>query len=455
MPTLKLNKGLSFIAPWAPLVFFCFIGESLASTHGHYNFIQILEFVFFFGLYLARIETPSKVRSGWLVVTLFFMAQLFKRPGLIYVEDAFAYARLNHVLTLQAGLAMAMTVLWIWRRNFQGMGEKIIAVLQIAFCVASVAAHILVLKTSPNPTIDAYSTTTRAVDFALAGVNPYAQTYPDIYQGRMGYSPTFGYWPGLLYWLIPFRYLGGDIRFGYVAALVGIVLLIYSWGRRHNLPLIHTGGFAVLWLSFPVTLFVLEQSWIDVLLCFQILAFFYLIDAKKWLGAGCVLGWCAATKQYGVIVALLACAAPFLWRQKKEGLALSLSTVGSFGIFFLPSALYDWPAFHASTIQALAQMQMRADSFSLPALFLNSFGIQLEGMVTLIAAMAGLIFALLYLRKKSGEQGLTRALVIFFAITFLFGKQAFCNYYYFLAFLILTQLMVDLGREPSRSVVRN
>src|SRR5206468_2446537 len=97
------------------------------------------------------------------------------------------------------------TARWLWPLFFVAI-------------VTQLGLRALTIKVSPAPSIDVYTNITLAIDYFLAGKNPYSQPYPDIYAGHGLAPPIFPYWPGLLYFVTPFRALFGDYRYAFLAS---------------------------------------------------------------------------------------------------------------------------------------------------------------------------------------------------------------------------------------------
>ena len=301
-------------------------------------------------------------------------------------------------------------------------------------------AKILVLHVSPAPHIDVFFVNNMAADFALQGKNPYTQIYPDIYNGAYAYLPSFVYGPPYLWWSIPFRWIFGDVRYGHVAAefmtLIGLILFFKK--RTNEKSLIYSLG--ILWLAFPVSLFVLEQSWIDpVIIMFYVWLLYFLANEKYGISA-VIAALLAATKPYSLLVPFLT----FIYLFKIQGGVTALKWSAICGIVFLlilaPFLLDDASGFYKTTIQWMLNAPLRTDSLSLPSLWANVTRQAVPGwLLTLIYLFAlGATAQWLFKNPSRDIRMWIYSLIILYGAIFLFGKQAFCNYYYLWAFFILT-----------------
>ncbi len=307
---------------------------------------------------------------------------------------------------------------------------------------------------SPNPGIDVFSITAQAIEFLRHGVNPYAQTYVDIYSGRYGYRASPNYWPGLFYLLAPFQILFGDLRFGYIAANLATLLALYrlmpeetraekwqsSWTRTFH----RDHGTMLLWFLFPVSFFVLEQAWTDILLVGFSAWIAVTIKEKRWLWCGLLAGFMFGTKQYGVVLGWVT----FLYILFSSGFKdaakfLIFSAVGFFACV-LPFAIWDWQAFYDNSVKLYFEQPLRNDSLVVQNLLIE-MGIGIPSQIRVLPVILGsFLFVPLWFQKaKSLDlRHWSVALALVYGLIFLLVKNAFCNYYYFQAFFIFLFLLV-------------
>jgi hypothetical protein len=282
-------------------------------------------------------------------------------------------------------------------------------------------------------------------------LNPYAHTYPDVYDGKYGYPPGFFYWPAYLYEATLAKIVFGDIRYAVLAADLLAALLVRWIGRRLGLSPPAAWLLALIWLAQPVSLLVLELAWVDPLLIGGIALLAWSMLRRYWLFAGMMLGLVAATKQYGLLLALPTLAFVFA-SQRRETPRFAFSAALTWSAFVLPFALSNWPAFYEHTVGVYLTVPARSDALSLVAWSQNVLGLALPQS---IAAAVGVTIAALFAWRLVREPEPTladwaAASAIAYAAVFLLGKQAFCNYYFLVAFLVLLHALFSQGNDERR-----
>jgi hypothetical protein len=198
----------------------------------------------------------------------------------------------------------------------------------------------------------------------------------------------------------------------------------------------------LLWLVNPVSLFVVEQSWIDPVLMLGIAGVFNLLVRKQWLAAGLVLGWVVCIKQYAALVALMI---GFwllgMWRARGDGRPLLLVVGASVCVAMLilgPFLIWDASAFYSSTIQPLEQLPVLHDALSLNAWAHNMLHVRIPDsyvIVTVLLCWSGIGYWV-----SCGDQDemsrMTFAICLGYGIFFLTGKTANTNYYHLVTFCV-------------------
>lgn len=309
----------------------------------------------------------------------------------------------------------------------------------------------LVIRASPAPFIDVWTSSVAAVDHLLAGRNPYTQQYADIYAGAYAYKPGMPYGPAFLLWSALWAGLFGgqhDVRVGLTIAeaLLSITLGVLTFRRTRDLVL--AGAVALVWVTNPIGLFVLEQSWVDPVLMLALGLCVLALQERRLALAGVALGFAFAVKTYAIVgVGLIG-----LWVLRAEGLAgarrFVIASAATAAAFILPFVVMDASAFWNSMFGLWADQAPRADAITLVALRAEIEGLQGQGhevlrplygpfnvlTLALVAASA----AWTYLRAGRSLARLGWALGAVHVWFFLFARQAFCNYYYYaLGFLVI------------------
>lgn len=323
--------------------------------------------------------------------------------------------------------------------------------LAAAMAVLVLAEGAWVLHASPAPRIDVFTLQQVGAQELLAGRDPYAALYPNVYTpeesrdffgAALPHLSHYPYPPLTLLASTASEALLGDVRAVYLAAHVLVGLLLLATARRRQLGL----GLCALQLLHPRGLFVVEQSWTEPLVAL-------LAAVLAWLGArrvrtllyGVVLGMLLAAKQYAVLVlpfcvpARLSPPGVQARRALWVALAVAAATV-------LPFFAWHPRDFVADVVLFQLQQPFRRDALALPALLSFCTGVQAPGALAMLGAAAA-TWAV-WPRLPGGPKGLllgnTVALLGFFST----AKQAFCNYYYFVGVLLLL-VVATAPRAPT------
>ena len=166
------------------------------------------------------------------------------------------------------------------------------------------------VQPQPWPMIDVYMFQRDSVAALLAGVDPYAITFPNPYTNGAYYGPgmvvdgrlMFGFvYPPLSVFLsVLGQWAGGDVRYAQLGAMT-LAAAFMAYTRRGRL-----GGLAAaLFLFTPRNLFVLEQSWTEPFVVLFLAATVW-CAARHPRVAPYVLGLFLAVKQYAVLALPLA-----------------------------------------------------------------------------------------------------------------------------------------------------
>jgi hypothetical protein len=379
------------------------------------------------------------IKAALTLIALLSVLQLALLPGLVYAVQGTPLLLLRTTLALAdvlvAGLVLAE---WVGRERW------VTAIFWLALGLLLLARVFTVLA-SPSPYIDVFTLTNQASDFLLAGQNPYTQTYRDLYNGLYDYVPGPNYWPGYYLWSAVFR-AAGDIRWGAVLAdgVVAVALLRVFAKLQVNQSL---GRWAVLaWLAFPVSLYVLEQAWIEpVIVMLLVLAVWALIEGK-WAAAGVALGMAAATKQY--VPLLVVFTIIVAWRNfaRRNVLQTVLWAGGTFAVIMFPFVIANPIAFFEQTVATYLTRGPRLEGLSVVAWFANEFRVTLDTWVVLLVYGLTLALSTWVAWRQRTWGGWAALLAVALGGVFIFGTQAFCNYYYLLSFLLF--IAGCLGQRP-------
>lgn len=312
------------------------------------------------------------------------------------------------------------------------------------------------IHTDPNPFIDVHVFQRDGVRALLAGQNPYALRYPDIYGGT---SPFYGdglsvngqlqfgfpYPPSSLLLAALGQTLGGDHRYAQVACVALAGLLI-----AHARPGAVGHAAAALFLFTPRSLFVIDLAWTEPFLVFGLAATVF--SALRWPRATpYVLGAFLSMKQYLVL------ALPLSWLLMPEGLSWSqrarwaLQAAAVACALVLPMALWDLSEFWRSVVALQVHQPFRFDALSYPVLWTRWGHPPPAATWAFLAAAMGIALSLWRLPRTAF--GFAAGVCLTFLLFFAFNKQAFCNYYYFVigALAVAVAALPELSPAPQSS----
>ncbi|MEO5969522.1 MAG: glycosyltransferase 87 family protein, partial [Bdellovibrionia bacterium] len=386
----------------------------------------------------------------WLLI-LIQLGCLCLSPALIYVRDSGASQALSSFLYLAICLWLVYGSRFVTRKSQRWVESPVIPILTVLFVVIAKA---LVISASPTPAIDGHIIVTQATDLFLDFKNPYTASYPEIYGGAYGYKPTFSYWPGTLYIMAPFRFFGLDMRYGllFFDLIIGGLLGLLAFRKFSVAPVSLSSkksisfSYSLLWVTLPVSFFVLEQAWLDTFIIAGGVGLLLCLFQDRFKTASLIAGFMVTVKQYAAFYVLFAIF-EFFSRAREIRLSLkgifSLIGVGflSFSLFMLPFVLVNPRAFYEATIEFFSKpIPMRLDALTLRAWVALRTGVDtleiFSNPVVLAVVLVGLsVWCMAQLRSKKSPRGMTYAVssYVLFSCMFLFGTHSFCNQYYFLA----------------------
>jgi hypothetical protein len=454
-----VRRSLPFLAT---VLFIAVFGYLLQRTLGMYSPHALWKMLAVWALLLVaalRVELsgtaprvePRMAECALGLALVFFLGLLAREPLVVYAQSPQLVEVIRWMAGAGAALALAATGL-AWRRH--AGSDRSRALLAVAIGVLLFAVRVISLYASPAPRIDVFVNSGLAADYLLGGVNPYSQSYPDIYNGFYTYTPIYPYWPATLLIETLSRALTGDVRWGHVVAdaVTTLALLRISArlgverGVRRLIPLV--------WLALPVSLLVLVQDWVDLLLVTgtALFAWAWLAERRSW--AAVALGALCAVKQYSVFLAILAGA--MAWRSHGRAAALRLAGVSAavFAALMVPFALWDLEGFYRQTILLQFTQDFRMDAQSIPIFLLKWRNWNIWGapvLVIYVLALAGSLAAIWKCPRPRAVPVWSCALVLVYGTVFFFGKQAFCNYYYLLVFFAVLYLAGAAGKAPEDS----
>ncbi len=161
--------------------------------------------------------------------------------------------------------------------------------------------------------------------------------------------------------------------------------------------------------------FVLEQSWNEPLLIL------FLTGTLVFEKSGVFFALFSGIKQYTVLFF------PFFLRSVNRKFWAATAAI------FLPWVLWNPKAFWFSSVESVLKNPLRYDSLSLSSYLWNEWGVSMPVWLRILLMLTSVPW--IFFRHKND---LYRIYCLLFVVFFL-GSQAFCNYFYFLSFLLFLQ----------------
>ena len=435
------------------LALFVALGVSMHATRGGDSAGWIFFVTAAFALWLRQSRrdfagVPERVdeslRPFVCIAGLFFGALVVVHPALLHAT--------HPRVVLGARVAVAVSVAGF------ALAARSTRRARPALLVAAVAltlAHVLIPIATPHPIIDVFTSNTAGADHLLAFRNPYSQKYDDIYGGHYDYPPGIPYFPGTLEWMAPFRWFLGDIRYGLLASTVISALTLARATSRAGGASLLPPALAALWLAFPVSLFVLEQSWVDPILAMATGLVAITLQSRRHLLAGLALGIACSVKQPALLIAIPTLAWVLGARGKRAAAALAGGATVAVALLVGPLLATEPEGFLRMTLRVPLSQDAR-DSFTLVTLGTQigiRSAVRIGALITLVSMVSIAVLAFLQGRRRHRLADWAYLVFATHVFAFLFGKQAFCNYYALAAFFLL--LGIGLGTERASEIRSN
>ena len=410
-------------------------------------FLTVAVAATFGALLVPGVERLERSGERLIVVLLgigfaFQLAQLLTTPPAIYIwpgspqRNALFFAGLGVVGVVGGGLFSRVPFLG----KFQ-----LPALLVLHFLLG-----IWLIKASPEPQIDVFLFQRDSIVALLHGHNPYAITFPDIY----GSSPFF-YGPGLsaegrlrfgfpypplsLFLAMPGQILAGDFRYSQLVAMT------LSGGlMAYSRPGTVASGAAAVFLFTPRVFFVLEEAWTEPFVVL-LLALVVFLACRVPKLVPYAFGLFFAIKQYVMIVAPLAVLLLPRPIERRELRAWLVKAVTTAAVVTLPLMLIDVPKFIWNVVTLQIYQPFRPDALSYPSWWVSQGG-QPITWLAFVAIIPALVLVLW--KAERGPAGFALGVAVVCLAFFVFSKQAFCNYYYFVIGALCTALANTRGFAP-------
>ncbi|MCC6337851.1 MAG: hypothetical protein IT380_28130 [Myxococcales bacterium] len=426
------------IAAACALVAVFTLGQAIQASNGALHPVAIRHLavalgMLVMGVLLSQARGPALFEKGVLVglgglATAYQLSQLASAPPGIYLRGV-SFTDYTATLLPFAVLAASLLAKGPWLGRLHG----------VAFLVAFWILGSWLIKASPDPFIDVYAWTHHALKALAHGDNPFVVWMPNLYKHTLWYAPDMadsewvrtGFpYPPLSLMLSGIGWIFGDMRWANLGLMVlaGAALL---WGRGKYGVLA-----AVLLLTTPRVLFVLEQAWTDAyIIGLMGITLWCAARQPKWTAFA--FGALVCAKQYMVFLMPLGLLlVPPPWDRKKvlrfvgEAIIVAL-------VINLPWLLWNPKALIGSNTVSGHPFRPEALSF-LAATAVNGkpvWPLYIQ-LVLMIPA-----YALVAWKGARGPAGFALACALVLSVFFSFSKHAFCNHH----FLVLGCAALALG----------
>jgi hypothetical protein len=288
------------------------------------------------------------------------------------------------------------------------------------------------LLASPAPVIDVFVEFQESARHLLAGLNPYTVPVSDVYQGTRDYGYQllgYAYLPANLLLQTAAYALAGDFRYGCIAAEAVAAFALYRVARPapgRLVPML----VVLLFLFHPRGLFVIEQGWTEPFIAGTFALFLLLRDRRpESLWPAAAYGYMLSLKQYLVYFVI------HLFMIERRGRAVAVAAATGF-LTIVPFLVWDPASFYTYGVRFQLETTFRPDGLTIVALLYRLFGLTAGKW---LAALVGFGVAVCTYRRflPLGLVGYLLAVTLTTFAIFLFGSQAFCNYYYLVSVLCL------------------
>lgn len=358
------------------------------------------------------------------VVNILLYVSLF---GGIYMEGGWAQELMRYLLP--AALFSAGLYLF----DFGRRTEVVFRLTFLLLVVIGLVWRVMMLVSSPAPSIDTFDLLRQGPRNFLEGKNPYEESYTSMYAGII--PNYYSYSPFTLYLFAPADLVFGDPRVTYIVVDLIVVLLMFRLlsGQKMAKFLL-----PLMYFYHPSRSFIHEQAWMDPLIFLALVLLVYTGITKGMLArfSFVFLGLFLGMKHTMVILA------PLFWFSKKAGAKITLGALVFIAVAFAPFVVWSPGAFWEDMVKFYIDYPARIDSLTVNSYLARNFNLSLP--LPLAGVFGGGLMFLLIRRKAVLWWSFILGVAVFLLAFFLFNKLAFVNYYFLVSSLLL--LSASLAR---------
>lgn len=300
--------------------------------------------------------------------------------------------------------------------------------------VAALILRVLMIVSSPAPQIDAFYQLKEGALGFISGKNPYSLVFTRLYSWHE--SNYFTYLPSVLFLTLPGTVLFSDPRVSIlVIELISAYIFYLYLGKN-----LKAGLLSFTFLYSPLSLYVFEESYADIIIASLFIFFLYFYRKKFENFLAIFLGLILSSKL--ALVTVL----PLILKGLKLTKKTVVVSIAVFSLITLPFLLWSPGDFYKDTLLIYKETREIFLPISLSLLsLLNSFGISFSpsfGMIILIVIYIWLLF-----KQKQDSSLVFFSLFLWLFSLSLFSWQAFVNNYYLMGSLLLFSLGAQLKLE--------
>ncbi len=302
-----------------------------------------------------------------------------------------------------------------------------------AFFLVAVVLRLFMIWSSPDPLIDVFVLLKEGAINFLAGVNPYTLIFPQMYEGVI--FDYYAYPPGTLLLTAPFVWFFNDPRYAlFVAEIFTATLVLNLIPNKPNKYF-----YPLMLLYNPVSLYVIEQSYIEPLVIALLISALFFLIKKSLLASILITSLALNTKQYFIFFI------PLIYKLLETNsrvyrLRLLSLIVGVAMLITLPFYLWSKPDFIHDVIAFQYIYPPRYESLTVFSL-LHNVGFNYNFIISMLVIVP--TFILIYLQKRVTISRFFYLSSLLFFTFFLFNKWAFINYYYLVSQLLLIGIALE------------
>ncbi|OGG05898.1 hypothetical protein A3E42_02400 [Candidatus Gottesmanbacteria bacterium RIFCSPHIGHO2_12_FULL_40_13] len=425
-----------------PLVSFLLLTIAISFQNGSFTgnlsqiYLILISFILLSFNYFFIKQEQINGESRFFIILPVVIALFAVIPGGWWLNNP----KIIGLIQILSSLLIIPAVFMVVNRKISG---KNIGMFFSFFLMVALILRLLMITGSPAPGIDVFAILREAPLKFLQGLNPYNTLYTHVFPGIT--PDYYAYWPASFFLQLPFVKIFNDPRYLLLSADLLAAFLILVLGGKNRISLI----LSVLYLFRPASLSITEAAWLTPLDFFLIAALVYFIYKKKNpLMAGFFLGLLTSVQFFfGIMIFHLL--KYFNWNKK-----LILSFIITTAIFVVPFFIIDPVRFWNQTVEVYFRNPPHPSILIHTSLNLNTLYFVFTGfdLPSLLLNAFILLFLILSIFKKTTPYRPLESFTLFLFSAFVFGRQAFINYYYLIASLILLDLAVNMSQENNKSV---